>query len=428
MIKNLRFILMSVFVMMGMTTFADNLTVVFDPAETFGNNTSASGQDQMAKDGVTVKTTSGGLHCAEYRFAKDSHTTFTSTVGNITKIEFTCTAAGDAKYGPGNFAAQDGYSFENKVGVWTGNATSVSFYAEKAQVRASKIIVTIGEGGGEVTPDPDPIPEVVNGTCADVFAGTDGIVYQIKGKCTKIISSAYGNWYLEDETGSIYIYGTLDKEGKSGMNYSIDAWGIEIGDIITVKGARKTWNTTVELVDVTVLSVEKGQNTDPQPVEEAISVAKALEIIAALEDGATTSDEYVVKGYVVGTPDFQRKNDGSLYGNVNFDMADEKNGTNLLTVFRAKNFDNQNFTEEDINSLKDGDLVTLKGKLQKYVKDGVTTPELKNCYLISINGDTGINTIHASQVVAPVYNLAGQRMVKAQKGLNIQNGKKFIMK
>ena len=54
-----------------------------------------------------------------------------------------------------------------------------------------------------------------------------------------------------------------------------------------------------------------------------ITVAKALEITNALENGKTTTEEYKVKGFIVGTPDFQRKTDGSLYGNVNLTIADE---------------------------------------------------------------------------------------------------------
>ena len=122
--------------------------IVFIPGETVGNNETAQGADEMSKDGITVSTTSGGLKAREYRFAKGSVTTITSTVGNIIKIEFTCTASGTTKYGPGCFAAQDGYSYDDNIGIWEGApATSVSFTAESNQVRASKIVVTVGDAG-----------------------------------------------------------------------------------------------------------------------------------------------------------------------------------------------------------------------------------------------------------------------------------------
>ncbi len=180
-----------------------------------------------------------------------------------------------------------------------------------------------------------------------------------------------------------------------------------------------------------VINGEGGGDTPVTPETKTINVAKALETIAALADGATTSEKYQVKGYIVGTPDFQRRDDGSLYGNVNCDIADEKGGTNLLTVFRGKNFGNQNFTEETISTLKEGDEVVFEGQLQKFVKDGVTTPEIKNCYLISINGKdaASVKAVRtALDVNAPVYNVGGQKVSDNYRGLVIQNGRKYINK
>lgn len=166
-----------------------------------------------------------------------------------------------------------------------------------------------------------------------------------------------------------------------------------------------------------------------EPAAE-VTVAQALEIINALEDGKTTSEEYTVKGFIVGTPDFQRKADNSLYGNCNFDIADSKGGSTTLTVFRAKSFENKSFTEEDVAApiLKEGDEVVLTGNLQKYVKNETVTPELKNCYLISVNGQTAsVNAIEAEKNAnAPAFNLAGQRVNNSFKGIVIKNGKKYI--
>ena len=126
---------------------------------------------------------------------------------------------------------------------------------------------------------------------------------------------------------------------------------------------------------------------------EEVNVAKAIEIVNALENGKTTEDVYQVKGIIVGAPDFQRDKDNKLYGNVNFTMADGDGSTALLTVFRAKDLENVNFTEETINRIKAGDKVVVQGKLQKYVKDEVVTPELTSGYLISVNaGETTADT------------------------------------
>ena len=95
---------------------------------------------------------------------------------------------------------------------------------------------------------------VEEATCADVLAGPDGKTYRVTGVCSSIGNTTYGNWYLNDGTGEVYIYGTLDKDGAT-KNFS--SWGMEPGDIVTVEGPKTTYNGTVELVDVTVLNIEK---------------------------------------------------------------------------------------------------------------------------------------------------------------------------
>lgn len=96
--------------------------------------------------------------------------------------------------------------------------------------------------------------EASSATCAEVIAGADGKTYRVKGVCTSIANTTYGNWYLNDGTGEVYVYGTLDKDGKT-KNY--ESWGMEVGDVVEVEGPKLTYGTTVELVDVTVLKIEK---------------------------------------------------------------------------------------------------------------------------------------------------------------------------
>ena len=97
--------------------------------------------------------------------------------------------------------------------------------------------------------------EAEEATCAEVIAGPDGKSYIVKGTVTSIVNTTYGNWYLQDDAGDeVYIYGTLDKDGKTKNFLSL---GLEVGDVVKVSGPKTTYNGTVELVDVTVLSIEK---------------------------------------------------------------------------------------------------------------------------------------------------------------------------
>lgn len=98
------------------------------------------------------------------------------------------------------------------------------------------------------------LAKIATASCAEVIAGPDSKTYQVTGVCTSISSTTYGNWYLADATGSIYIYGTLDAKGAEKNFLSL---GIEVGDEVTVQGPKTTYGTTVELVNVTVIKINK---------------------------------------------------------------------------------------------------------------------------------------------------------------------------
>ncbi len=183
-------------------------------------------------------------------------------------------------------------------------------------------------------------------------------------------------------------------------------------------------NDEYEAQTVTIeVTVKEAQGQEPP--KEAITVAKAIEIASALEDKVKSADTYFVKGFVVGTPDFQRRNDQTLYGNVNLDIADVKGGETKLVVYRAKGFENKNFTEETISLLKEGDEVVFAGKLQNYSG----TMELTDGYLVSVNGqDAHISQLSVEAQQGRVYTLAGQRVAQPTKGLYIIGGKKVVMK
>ena len=100
------------------------------------------------------------------------------------------------------------------------------------------------------------LPVATPATCAEVIAGPDSKTYMVTGTVTAIANTTYGNFYLEDKTGKIYIYGTLDKDGNE-KNFS--SLGIEVGDEVTVSGPKETYGSTVELKNVTVTKITKSQ-------------------------------------------------------------------------------------------------------------------------------------------------------------------------
>jgi hypothetical protein len=147
--------------------------IVFDAdvdkgnAGTDSNNAAAY---TVSKSGVTLEVSSGilGTYNNEmhYRIYKNQTLTVTSTVGNIAKIEFTCTANGDEKYGPGCFTASTGeYGHDGAaVGTWTGDAATVTFTASTNQVRATQIVVTLASATAvdNVTVGATPVKVIEN--------------------------------------------------------------------------------------------------------------------------------------------------------------------------------------------------------------------------------------------------------------------------
>ncbi len=231
---------------------------------------------------------------------------------------------------------------------------------------------------------------------------------------------------------------TLKNENGLAVTYSssetsvatIDAEGVitlvAAGTTIITAESAETAEFEAGHAQYTLTVKEKGSGEGGETTT-TITVAKALEIIAGLEDGAKTTEEYEVEGYVVNVIEWSPKPDG--YGNATFDISDEAgNTTNVLQVFRAKNAEGKEFTTDDA-PITVGEKVTVRGLLQKYVKNGVTTPEVsQNCKIISRSTPTAINNAKIASEQGVVYNLQGQQVMQPTKGLYIINGKKVVIK
>ena len=102
------------------------------------------GESPLSKSNITLSCSYGVLNNeSEYRLYKSSTTTFACSAGNIAMIEFIGVSGNPAS----GFAAPAEGKFvtDGNNATWTGNATSVSFEASGAQVRATKIFVSYRE-------------------------------------------------------------------------------------------------------------------------------------------------------------------------------------------------------------------------------------------------------------------------------------------
>lgn len=124
--------------------------IEFDCSVDHGTSEDQFHEDEISKNGVKMHSTSASFYTSAsfpdkkgFYFYMNSETTFTSSVGDIVKIEFVSSNNGE-DYNLNHFTAKNGtYTSDREDhAVWTGKAQTVIFKAKK-KTRATKIIVTV---------------------------------------------------------------------------------------------------------------------------------------------------------------------------------------------------------------------------------------------------------------------------------------------
>ena len=150
-------------------------------------------------------------------------------------------------------------------------ATAASAY------RLDDVTLDLGEGGQLInlangtTPEPEPEPgEVVKATVREFLDAAEGnTIYELTGEITSVANTTYGNFYLKDDTGEVYIYGLCSPEGEK--QYWAES-GVKVGDIITIQTVRTSYQGTPQGKDaiyVSHVSVEVEKPEIPEGCVEA---------------------------------------------------------------------------------------------------------------------------------------------------------------
>gem|GEM_PF-3256313 len=116
-------------------------------------------------------------------------------------------------------------------------------------------------------------------------------------------------------------------------------------------------------------------------VGEYITIAEALNIIAKLDSGASTTEMYKLEGEVIQN-NTNPSNVPTPYNNINITIKDS---TGTIGCWYMNNLNNQPFTSSSQVPLV-GSKVVMIGKLKNYVNKntGATTPEMANGYILRI--------------------------------------------
>ncbi len=246
--------------------------------------------------------------------------------------------------------------------VWTGSANEVVFYipAEAGSTQLKSIVIN-GEVGN------DDIREVSIAKFLEADDSED-VWYQISGTVTEIKNAKYGNFYLEDNTGSIYVYGLAIEKGGA-QNGAIASLGIEKGDILTIIGNRfthtntNTGEVTDEMTNAYYVSLEKGQS--PEPTIQNITVEDFL------AEPVSNDTWYRLTGMVTNLKD----NDN--YGN--FDLVDKTGSVYVYGVLSEKGGEKKKFQElVGKYGIENGGYITIIGNRGYYAaKDQI---QVANAY------------------------------------------------
>lgn len=215
---------------------------------------------------------------------------------------------------------------------------------------------------------------------------------------------------FQEKYGEIDYYVSDDKDGKTGQFYIYGGYGLDgakftsladlsVGDTVLVSGTIKNHQGGIQFnYGSKIHSIKKGEGGGDTPSADEVgskdapkSVTEALAAINAMEDGATSTEFWYVKGKVVKVTTNQASFD--QYKNLNYLISEDGTESNTITVYAGNGLDNTQFS--GIDALKQGDEVVVYGHIQKYVKNDKMTPEIaKGNYLVkyTAGGNGGGNT------------------------------------
>lgn len=261
-------------------------------------------------------------------------------------------------------------------------------------------------------------------------AGTYKMSFYAKGGQVRPGYAISDNGSIDGQSGYKYgSYATLSATEWTLVEHEFTLEAPTTVNIVVMnpKGNNDGYTATDAIIDDFSLTTTNGgiDGTVAPPVditntpETAYTVAEAFELIEA---GQGLNAKVYVKGKISAITEVET----TQYFNATYNISD--NGTTegqQLIVYHGKYIGGANFESDDQINIGDevivyGQLFNFKGKYEIN----------SNNHIYSINGKTaGVQNITVEQNVnAPAFNLAGQRVNAAYKGIVVKNGKKFLNK
>lgn len=191
-----------------------------------------------------------------------------------------------------------------------------------------------GQGGGD-EPDDPTVKEV---TIEEFIAAevSDNVWYQLTGTILSIDNDYYGNITIQDETGSVYVYGlTKTKVDKNDNSFS--SIGLSEGDIVTLVGTRDEHNGEAQVGGPAYyISHEEGELPDDPGLIEGTAGDGVYDgnIDLSKPSVVSTDDKCVASKFVIdGSKEVigMKLGTSSVAGAYSFNLG--KTGSATLTMY-----------------------------------------------------------------------------------------------
>lgn len=299
--------------------------------------------------------------------------------------------------------AQKKWNANNKVdngtidskGNWNGSANKV-VYSIGGNTQIKSLTVTLGSGE-----NPQPPVEV---TYTDVASVKDLLANYTED--TKNLNLTLTNakvTYVNEYNGTINTY---VREGDAAIELRTLGFNMPVNSILTGK-------VKVDLTfyyGVPYLVANAGTNDESITVTESTEAAQPIEAtVADIIANKYLNDLVTIKGFTFSKEEYQE-------GRFNYYANDGEQKIMIYDKFNKVG---------GVAELTEGEKYNVVGLYGAIFKG---TPEIIPTQAV-VPTSTGISNITTSEADnAPAYNLAGQKVNAAYKGIVIKNGKKMIKK
>ena len=249
-------------------------------------------------------------------------------------------------------------------------------YNGTAQVTNAYFVSIEEGGGGGETPTPTEA-KAVSVADFNAAAESDEVWYQLTGTVKNLKDGdQYGNFDLEDATGSVYVYGLLSEKGgeKKKFQELVAAKGVKNGSKITIIGLRSSYNGKIQVKNAYFVSIEEGGTSGGGSTGNTGADGSTIISVADFNAAAVSNDVWY---QLTGT--IKNLKDGDLYGN--FDLEDSTGSVYVYGVLSEKGGEKKKF--QDLvtgKGVANGKTITIVGTRGEY--NGKI--EVMNAYFIKV--------------------------------------------